>query len=126
MNVTSSPGGVTTNTEDTPVITHSSNKRQASDSPTYQSPTTSRSQIEETNMSLTVEQFVALLSNSEVTSALQNLFQIAVAKLMSNAVDCIQVLEEDLAEEQQKLGNKIRKYKIWWQRIKPFELNRTS
>ena len=82
MNSASSIIGDVTSDIGTPNTTRN-NKRQASDSPTFQSPPTSRSKTEDFTMSLTPDAFVALLSNADVAAALQTLIQTSMSNLIT-------------------------------------------
>ena len=105
-------GGVTLQTENcesTPTTTRH-NKRQASNSPTDHSPPTARVRTEEPAMSLTAENFLALLSNPDVAQALQNLFHGAITSALEEANAKIRNIEQDFVKE--KLINTQQEAKI--------------
>ena len=105
-------GGVTLQTENcesTPTTTRH-NKRQASNSPTDHSPPTARVRTEEPAMSLTAENFLALLSNPDVAQALQNLFHGAITSALAEANAKIRNIEQDFVKE--KLINTQQEAKI--------------
>ena len=93
-------GGVATTTVNKPSNTNSrNNKRQASESPTNFSPPTSNIRTEPAdNMALTAENFVALLTDSTVVTALKNVFASVITDYLDNANTKIKLLETELAK----------------------------
>ena len=110
-------GGVATTTVNTPSNTNSrNNKRQASESPTNFSPPTSKIRTAPAdNMALTAENFVALLTDSTVVTALKNVFASVITDYLDNANTKIKLLETELAKckeqktEQANIINELQK-----------------